>query len=86
MADSSQISLSRCWARALRNGDVAARRTRFRISFRHQRDAPRSAYRFPEMPLQYRAAFAGVLAVAAVTRVGENLTTLRALEHGHLAY
>ena len=40
---------------------IAVRRTRLRIGFRHQRDAPRAADRFSKMPFQHRAAFACVL-------------------------
>ena len=65
---------------------IAAWRTRLRISFRHQRDAPHTADGFTKMPLQNRAAFAGVREVAAVIAIpirgGEHLITLWAFQHG----
>jgi hypothetical protein len=69
---------------------IAARRTRLRIRFRHQRDPPGTADGFPKMPLQNRAAFAGVREVAAVIAItirgGEYPITLRAFQHGRQVY
>ena len=66
---------------------VAGRRTPLRICFCDQRDAPRTADRFPKMPLQYRAAiFTCVLGMAAIIAVCEGLVTLWASQHGYLTY
>ena len=66
---------------------VAARRTRFQICFCHQWYAPSTADRFPNMPLQYRAAvFTCVLGVAAIIGVCERLVALWASQHGYLTY
>ena len=66
---------------------VAARRTRFQIGFCHQWYASSTADRFPNMPLQYRAAvFTCVLGVAAIIGVCERLVALWASQHGYLTY